>query len=200
MIGIIDYGAGNLLSVRKALDYFSFNCKIVKTKDEFSDIDKIILPGVGAFQTAVEKLRSSGLYKPLLEWVKNDKPFLGICLGMQLLFESSTEADIDTKGFGIFKGSVLKFKSHKVPQIGWNQVKIKNRSDIFKDIDNLSFFYFLHSYYVKTKDNNITIGLTNYSIEYTSVVQKGNIFGVQFHPEKSGDIGLNLLKNWVNLC
>jgi glutamine amidotransferase len=200
MIGIIDYGAGNLLSVKKALDHFSFDCKIIKTKNEFSGVDKIILPGVGAFQTAVDKMRSSGFYEFVLDWLNNNKPFLGICLGMQLLFESSMEADIKTKGFSVLEGSVLKFESHKVPQIGWNQVKIKDGSDIFKGIDTFSFFYFLHSYYVKQKNNNIVIGTTDYGVEYTSALHKGNIYGVQFHPEKSGFAGLTLLKNWVNLC
>jgi glutamine amidotransferase len=200
MIGLIDYGAGNLLSVQKAMKYTNIDCKIIDSIDKFNGIDKVILPGVGAFEAAVKKLNSSGLFESVKNWIKSDKPFLGICLGMQLLFEESEESTENIHGFGIFKGNVSRFKTNKVPQIGWNQIQINRESKLFNNIGSGSFFYFLHGYYVDPSDKNITITSTEYSINYTSAVNKGNIFGVQFHPEKSGENGLKLLKNWVDLC
>ena len=196
MIGIIDYGAGNILSVKKALEYLSIDCKIIKSESDFKGIGKIILPGVGAFQAAVEKLKRSGTYEIINNWLRSNRPFLGICLGMQLLFEESEESK-GVKGFGIFNGKVVRFRTQKVPQIGWNQVTIKRESKIMRDIKDGSFFYFLHGYFAEPQDKTIAVGDTDYHTVYSSAIEKGNICAVQFHPEKSGKIGLQLLKNWA---
>ncbi|MFH1227797.1 MAG: imidazole glycerol phosphate synthase subunit HisH [Planctomycetota bacterium] len=199
MIGIIDYGAGNLLSVKKALEHLGVDCKIIDTKSKFQEVDKVILPGVGAFQSAIRKLKSTGIYGITKDWLLADKPFLGICLGMQLLFEGSEESK-GVKGFGVFKGKVVRFKCGKVPQIGWNRVRIQRKSKIMSGIKDKSFFYFLHGYFAKPADGDIITGTTEYRAVYPSVVEKGNIYGVQFHPEKSSAVGLKLLKNWVEIC
>jgi imidazole glycerol phosphate synthase glutamine amidotransferase subunit len=199
MIGIIDYGAGNLLSVKRALEYLGMSAKIITSREECCGIERMLLPGVGAFEAAIRKINERGLYSPVYEWLVQDKPFLGICLGMQLLFEESEESP-GVKGLSIFKGKVSRFRSHKVPQIGWNQVSFVKESNMLKGIQNGAFFYFLHGYYSEPQDENLTLGKTHYSIHYTSAIEKGNIRAVQFHPEKSSTNGLTLLKNWVNLC
>jgi len=198
MIGIVDYGAGNLLSVKKALEYLEMECTIVRSKKDFRGVDKLILPGVGAFHSAIQQLLFSGMYESIHNWICSDKSFLGICLGMQLLFENSEEAG-GTKGFSVFNGDVVRFKKYKVPQMGWNQVTIRQRSPLFKEIEDNSFFYFLHGYYLHTKED-IVLGITDYGVVYPSVIGKGNTYAVQFHPEKSGEVGLELLKNWVIRC
>ena len=199
MIGIIDYGAGNLLSVKKALEFLGMNVKVIASKENFDGIERLILPGVGAFQAAIDKINERGLYAPIYQWLSEDKPFLGICLGMQLLFEESEESP-GIKGFTIFKGAVARFRNHKVPQIGWNQVSFTRESKLLAGIDDGAFFYFLHSYYVKPHDETITAGTTQYDVSYASIIEKGNIRAVQFHPEKSSTIGLALLRNWVSVC
>lgn len=199
MIGIIDYGAGNLSSVKNALDYLGVESKFICSPKDYCELNKIILPGVGAFESAIEKLKSSGTYELIIDWLNTSKPFLGICLGMQILFEESEESK-GAAGLGIFKGSVVHFKNLKVPQIGWNQVKILKQSKMLKGLDESPFFYFLHGYFVKPQNEDIVVGTTEYGVEYTSIIEKGNIFAVQFHPERSGKIGIQLLKNWVKLC
>lgn len=196
MIGIIDYGAGNLLSVKKALEYLGEKPRIIHSQKDLEGMEKLILPGVGAFQSAIENLKSRGIYEVIREWLVSDRPFLGICLGMQLLFEESEESD-GAKGFEIFRGKVLRFKERKVPQIGWNRVSIRKRSRMMDGIEDGSFFYFLHGYFVGAVDEEITVGETKYGITYSSVIEKSNIFAVQFHPEKSGKNGLKLLQNWI---
>lgn len=199
MIGIIDYGAGNLLSVKKALEFLGMNVKVIASEENFEGIERLILPGVGAFQAAIDKINERGLYAPIYQWLNEDKPFLGICLGMQLLFEESEESP-GIKGFNIFKGTVTRFRSHKVPQIGWNQVSFAKESKLLAGIDDGAFFYFLHSYYVKPQDKTITAGRTRYDVCYASIIERGNIRAVQFHPEKSSTVGLALLRNWVSVC
>jgi len=198
MIGIIDYGAGNLKSVKKALDFLGVENRIIRQASEMEGMQKLILPGVGAFQSAMKSLERQNLIAPIREWLKADKPFLGICLGMQLLMESSEEST-DYTGFGVFRGTVRRFEHRRVPQIGWNQVAQTQASPLWKNIPDNSFFYFIHGYYVAAEDASIVIGKAEYGIEYTSAIQKGNIFAVQFHPEKSARLGLQLLKNWVKL-
>jgi len=199
MIAIIDYGAGNLKSVKKAFDYLKVESKIVAKKEDLAEAKKVVLPGVGAFGAAVEKLHESGFYSAIQNWVKSNLPFLGICLGMQLLLESSSESE-GVNGLSIFNGKNLRFTHGKVPQIGWNQIQIQKDSDLFKNIKSGSYFYFLHGYYIAPTDQSILTATTEYGIIYPSVIERGNIFAVQFHPEKSGDVGLTLLKNWVELC
>jgi imidazole glycerol phosphate synthase glutamine amidotransferase subunit len=195
VVGIVDYGASNLLSVKKALNYLGVKCKIVGTGD-MPRVDKLVLPGVGAFRSAVEKLNSSGLYDRVEGWLLSDRPFLGICLGMQLLFERSDEAK-EAEGFAVFRGENRRFREGKIPQIGWNQVHIVKKSKLMDGIDDGEYFYFLHSYYVQTPQEDIVVGRTDYGVGYPSIVEGGNICAVQFHPEKSGAAGLKLLDNWV---
>jgi glutamine amidotransferase len=199
MIAIIDYGAGNLLSVKKAFDFLRVENKVISSGSEFDGFDRIVLPGVGAFGAAMERLEQSGFIKIIAPWLNADKPFLGICLGVQLLFESSLEAE-GMKGFSVFQGKCLPFTEGKVPQIGWNQINIKKMSPLLEGINDGSFFYFLHGYYVSPADEDIVTATTNYGLIYPSVIAKGNVYAVQFHPEKSGELGLKLLKNWVDLC
>jgi len=199
MIGIIDYGAGNLLSVKKAFDYLGTESRIVSTVKEFDNADRIVLPGVGAFGTAAGRLKESGFYELIKEWLQSDRSFLGICLGMQLLFESSFEST-GADGFGFFLGHCLRFNKGKVPQIGWNRIEIIKDSKLLEGIPDGSFFYFLHSYYAATKKEDFVVASTQYGINYPSVMQRGNIHAVQFHPEKSGESGLKLLKNWESIC
>ncbi len=199
MIGIVDYGAGNLRSVKKAMEHLGVRCKIIASQDDFAGVERMILPGVGAFQAAVDRLQETGMYESVKDWLLSDKPFLGICLGMQLLFEESEES-IGSRGFSICTGRVIRFNQRKVPQIGWNTVLAKGESRIMHDIKDGSFFYFLHGYYVEAQDDDIVVGTTEYGNVFPSVIHKGNTYSVQFHPEKSGEAGLKLLKNWVEQC
>jgi imidazole glycerol phosphate synthase glutamine amidotransferase subunit len=199
MIGIIDYEAGNLLSVKGALDYLGADYTNISRKEDFEHVDKIILPGVGAFEAAIQKVKSKGIYESVSEWIFQNKPFLGICLGLQLLFEESEESQ-GVRGLGIFKGKVIRFRHQKVPQIGWNQVRIKRASKILNGINDHSYFYFLHSYFAHPHDDDLVVGTTEYGIDYPSIIEKGSLCAVQFHPEKSGEAGLKFLENWVKLC
>jgi glutamine amidotransferase len=198
MIGIIDYGAGNLLSVKKAFEYIGARVKIIKELKEAKSLQKLVLPGVGAFEAAMIKLKEKNLDKFIYDWVMENKPFLGICLGMQLLFEKSEES-VNAKGLGIYKGKVLKFKNNRCPQIGWNQIKIKRPVPLFDSIPDGSFLYFLHSYYVNPEEKDIEVSETEYGINYTSAICRGSIYAVQFHPEKSGNIGIRMIRNWVDI-
>jgi imidazole glycerol-phosphate synthase subunit HisH len=201
MIAIIDYGMGNLRSVQKALERSGAEALITQRVEDIQNADKIVLPGVGAMQSAMEKLRQLGLVSAIQSTIEKGKPFLGICLGFQLLFERSGEGG-DVRGLGILKGNVEKFLSNgqaalKVPQIGWNQLNIKNTAcPLFKEITNLSYVYFCHSYFVNPAEVDIIAATTDYGKDFTSSVQKNNIYGVQFHPEKSQKVGLKILKNF----
>ena len=199
MIAIIDYGAGNLQSVKKALDYLGCESVITSDKSVIESATHIILPGVGSFGDAMASIRSRGLEEVIKNAASGDKRFLGICLGLQLLFEESEESP-GVKGLGIFKGSIVKIPENlglKVPHMGWNSVDIKQKNGIFADIKNDSYFYFVHSYYLKDADSNIVAGTAEYGVDIQCAVQKGKVCATQFHPEKSGEIGLKLLKNFV---
>lgn len=198
MIAIIDYGMGNLRSVQKALEKVGATAKITQDSNVIQDADKVILPGVGAMQPAMEKLTELDLISAIQSVIKLKKPFLGICLGFQLLFESSTEGG-NTEGLGILKGRVERFSKLKIPQIGWNQLHIKNGSPILKNIEDSANVYFCHSYFVIPSDSDVIAATTDYSFEFTSVVCKNNVFGVQFHPEKSQAVGLQILRNFSEL-
>ena len=197
MIAIIDYGAGNLLSVKKAFDYLGAESKVISAADEVSGFVRMVLPGVGAFGAAMDKLEQAGFVDVIKDWLKDDKPFLGICLGVQLLLESSEESQ-GAEGLGVFKGKCHPFTQGKVPQIGWNQIEINRKSPILNGIKDGSFFYFLHGYYVAPENTDIVIATTEYGLSYASIIGQGNIYAVQFHPEKSGEVGLRLLKNWID--
>jgi imidazole glycerol-phosphate synthase subunit HisH len=192
MIQIIDYGAGNIRSVQNALKQLGIESKVISSAKELKTDCKTIFPGVGAAGNAMQELKARG-FAEVIPQIK--APFLGICLGMQLLMEFSEEND--TQCLGIIKGKVLKFPTTvKIPQIGWNKVGQKKSNPLFKDISNKSYFYFVNSYFVNAEP----IGATDYGIAFTSVINKDNFYGVQFHPEKSGGIGLTLLNNFCKLC
>lgn len=196
MICIIDYGMGNLRSVQKALQLIGFDAKISSNPNDLIDASHIILPGVGAFNQAMESLNKTGIKDEMLKQIEKGKPFLGICLGMQMLFDKSYE-DGEFEGLHLIGGDVEKFSniSLKVPHVGWNQVEVKKDVPLFKDIDDLNF-YFVHSYHAANVNNKDIMTQTNYGYNFVSSVNKDNIYGVQFHPEKSGDTGLKLLKNF----
>ncbi len=199
MIAIIDYGMGNLRSVQKALEAGGAQTIITDDAKKIASADKIVLPGVGAIAPAMEKLQQLHLVNVIKDEIKNGKPFLGICLGLQLLFEDSFEGG-EGKALGIFKGSVKRFEKLKVPQMGWNQISITQKDcPLFKGIKDGAEVYFCHSYFVEPTDKNVTAAMTNYGISYTSVVNHKNLFGVQFHPEKSQTVGLKILENFVKL-
>jgi len=199
-IGIVDYNMGNLASVKNAFKKIDADAEVVSVPEKIKDYDKLILPGVGAFGDAVEHLKTSGLDEAIKEFVKSGKYLLGVCLGMQLLFEKSYEFG-EHAGFGFIEGEVVKFdkekaKNHKIPHMGWNKLFHKN-SPLFKGLDN-PYLYFVHSYHVVC-DDKYAIGKTLYGYEFVSAVNKDNIFGFQPHPEKSHNAGLKILKNFVEL-
>jgi len=198
MITIIDYGMGNLHSVQKAFEAIGAEAVISQKAKQIKSSEKIVLPGVGAMTFAMERLNELGLIPVIKEMVKKGNPFLGICLGMQLLF-NETEEGGKVRGLGILAGAVKKFRSQKVPQIGWNQIQKRNNCKLFDGIDDNPFVYFCHSYYCQPEDASVVAAQTNYGIDYASSVCKGNIWAVQFHPEKSQQIGLRILKNFSSL-
>lgn len=199
MIAIVDYGIGNLMSVQKALEKLGAKTTLTNNPETISKSKKLILPGVGAFGDAVKGLKAHNLENPIRDFIKSNKPFLGICLGLQILFEESEESP-DVQGLGIFKGKVVKFRTNlKVPHMGWNSIKIMKDSPILKNIDDESYVYFVHSYYVEPRDKKTILTLTNYDIDFTSMIWKENIFACQFHPEKSQKVGLKILENFISL-
>jgi glutamine amidotransferase len=218
MIAIIDYGMGNIHSVQKALESMGAKTIVTNKPDEIKASDKAVLPGVGAFDDAMQELKTQNLISALNEHIKSKKIFLGICLGMQLLFEESEETRESmvrlrspltlsavevSKGLGILKGVVKRFENKdnlKVPHMGWNQLKVKNSAcPLLKDLADNSYVYFCHSYYPQPKDGRLIAATTDYGIDFTSVLWQDNIYGVQFHPEKSQETGLKILRNFVSL-
>lgn len=198
MITIIDYGMGNLKSIENAFRYLGVKVKITDKAKEIVGAKKLVFPGVGNFGQAIKNLRKKKLATAIKATLQRNVPFLGICLGLQLLFEKSAEAPQET-GLSIFQGRVFKFEKIKVPQIGWNQVGILKRGELLKGVPNKSLCYFVHSFYVKPLDGKIVAAKTDYGIDFCSAIETKNIFGVQFHPEKSGKIGLGILKNFAEL-
>ena len=201
MIAIIDYGAGNLQSVKKAFDFIGAENVITNDPKVILSADKILLPGVGSFGDAMDSMAKSGLVEIVKECALSGKPFLGICLGLQLLFEESEESP-GVKGLGIFKGKIKRFPNDmglKIPHIGWNSLEIKQKDGIFKDIPENAYVYFVHSYYLHAEDENDIATVTNYGIDFHSAVGKNNVFATQFHPEKSGDVGLQILRNFASM-
>jgi glutamine amidotransferase len=199
MIGIVDYGMGNLRSVEKAFETVGHAAQIIRTPQAIADSDKLVLPGVGAFGSAMENLCRMDLLEPLSAAVADGKPLLGICLGLQLLFEESEEHGLH-EGLGVFEGRVRRLpEGVKVPHIGWNQVSVTRDDPLLQGIPDNAFFYFVQSYFVEPQDQQNVIGKTDYGVTFTSIVGWRNVYGVQFHPEKSQDAGLKLLKNFGDL-
>lgn len=197
MIAIVDYGLGNLRSVQKAFNKVGYDAVITGDKTIIESATHIVLPGVGAFPDAINLLRTSELDKLVIGEANKGKPILGICLGMQLLFESSTESGIH-EGLGLIKGKITRFDIDlKVPQVGWNSVKVVKPSRLLDGVDG-EYFYFVHSF-CAAEINDETCGITDYCVEFTSAVESENVFGVQFHPEKSSESGLRILKNFAEI-
>ncbi len=199
MIAIIDYGMGNLRSVQKAFEKIGATARIVPFPRDLANARGIVLPGVGAFGQAMENLRAIGWIEPLRDACARGVPFIGICLGMQLLFESSEEMGRH-EGLGILRGEVKRFNGElKVPQMGWNQIHIQQSSPLLRDVIDGSYAFFVHSYYCVPRDPEIVLATTEYGTEFVSVVGRGNIFGAQFHPEKSQSVGLKMLENFASI-
>ncbi len=201
MIAIVDYGMGNLKSVTNAFLKLAAEVTITRDKKEIERATAVVLPGVGAFGRCVENLKAFGLFDFLKELLASDKRYLGICLGMQILFESSEEAP-GVEGLGFIKGTVPRFTGDvKVPHMGWNSIDIVAKgADIFHGIKNHEYFYFVHSYYCAPEDDGVIATRTPYGIEFTSSIIKGNLFACQFHPEKSQKAGLKVLENFIASC
>lgn len=200
MVAIIDYDAGNLSSVGKALQYLGEDVTITRDKKELLRADKVILPGVGAFADAMEKLHHYDLVDTIHRIVDNKTPFLGICLGLQLLFERSEEGT-GTRGLGILEGRIVRIPDTglKIPHIGWNSLSIKKDAALFQGVNDGAYVYFVHSYYLHAEDESIVKATTEYGTCIHASVEKDNIFACQFHPEKSGDVGLTILRNFAAL-
>ncbi len=199
MIAIIDYGAGNLQSVKKALDFIGADSVITDSPEIIEKSDRILLPGVGSFGDAMHSMQEKNLVETVKNSAQSGKPFLGICLGLQLLFEESEESP-NVQGLGIFKGKIKRFPDNmglKIPHIGWNSLNIKQHGGIFKDIPENAYVYFVHSYYLEAEDESDVATVTNYGIDFHSAALRGNISATQFHPEKSGDVGLKILRNFA---
>ena len=201
MIAILDYDAGNIKSVEKAFKILGKETILTRDFSVIKKADHVVLPGVGSFADAMDHLKKYELDKAINEYVSSGKPFLGICLGLQLLFESSEESP-GVEGLGLLEGKVLRIPAEeglKIPHIGWNSLDYPNKGRLFKDIDEGSFVYFVHSYYLKAKDEGIVTATTEYGTHIHASVEKDNIFACQFHPEKSGAVGSKLLKNFVEM-
>ena len=201
MIAIIDYDAGNLKSVEKALLYLGQDVLVTRDREKILSADKVILPGVGNFGDAMEKLKGYGLEEVIRETARQGKPFLGICLGLQLLFERSAEAP-GVEGLGILKGEILRIPDRedlKVPHIGWNSLKLQNQGRLFAGLEEEPYVYFVHSYYLKAADPQIVKAVTEYGVRIDASVESGNVFACKFHPEKSSRTGLKILKNFAEL-
>lgn len=201
MIAIIDYGAGNIQSVYKALKFIDCECKITSDKNEILNADGAVLPGQGEFGDCMKSITESGIKDTVIEFINSGKPFLGICVGLQLLFEKSEESP-DTEGLGVFKGTIKRIPNGeglKIPHMGWNSIEIKNGGGLLKGVNSGEYFYFVHSYYLDADDKDIVSSQAEYGVKIDASVSKGNVFATQFHPEKSGEAGLKLLRNFSQL-
>ena len=201
MIAIIDYDAGNIRSVEKAMAKLGQEVWITRDRERIMNADKVILPGVGSFGDAMAHLRAYNLVEVIKDVVAEKKPFLGICLGLQLLYESSEETP-GVEGLGILKGKILRIpeqKDLKIPHMGWNSLHLQNDGRLFRGIEQNPYVYFVHSYYLKAEEEETVKATTEYSVNIHASVEKDNVFACQFHPEKSGDLGLQILKNFAEL-
>lgn len=198
-IAIIDYGTGNLRSVQKAFERVGAETVVTSDPSHIAEAQGVVLPGVGAFGDAMENLRRAGLDGAVLRAIEEGRPFLGICLGMQILFEEGEEMGLH-KGLGVFGGRVVRFDTKlKVPHIGWNQIHIRRETPLLQGVPDGGYAYFVHSYYARPAEPEIILATTDYGIDYASIVGRDNVFGIQFHPEKSQEVGLKILGNFVRL-
>lgn len=201
MIAIIDYDAGNIKSVEKAIQYLGEEAVVTRNREVILSADGVILPGVGAFGDAMGKLHAYGLVDVIHECVKREIPFLGICLGLQLLFERSDES-LEATGLGVLEGEIVRLPAEsglKIPHIGWNNLKFPKKGRLFEGVPEDSYVYFVHSYYLKAKDPGIVTATTEYGATIHASVEKGNVFACQYHPEKSSKVGLKMLENFIAL-
>lgn len=201
MIAIIDYGMGNLRSVEKAFEHVDVSATVTSDPDRVMKADKIVLPGVGAFAACMKNLKDRNLADPIREVIAARRPFLGICMGFQVLFDESEEFGRH-QGLGILPGKVVRFrlsKKHKIPHMGWNRIKKVKRIPLLADVADNSYFYFVHSYHVVPQQQGIIVTTTDYGKDFVSSVQKDNLFACQFHPEKSQEVGLQLIKAFASL-
>ncbi len=203
MVAIIDYDAGNIKSVEKAFEYLGADTVVTRDPKEIIKGDRVVLPGVGAFGDAMNRIREYGLEDVIREVTDRQVPFLGICLGQQLLFDSSDESE-GCAGLGILRGKILRIPdrdsagvSYKIPQIGWNNLKVSPDGRLFKDLPENPYVYFVHSYYLKAEDRGIVKATTEYNVTVDASVESGNVFACQFHPEKSAEVGMQILKNFL---
>ncbi len=199
MIAVIDYGAGNLQSVCKALHYIGCENGVVNDRQSLFQTDGAILPGVGSFADAMYCMEQAGLKEAVVEYIQSGKPLLGICLGLQLLFEGSEESP-GVKGLGLLKGNIVRIpagKGLKIPHMGWNSLRFCKQSPLFQGIDEQAYVYFVHSYYLKARDRGIVTSQTEYGVTIDASIGQGNLFATQFHPEKSGAVGLRMLRNFA---
>ena len=197
MIAIVDYGMGNLRSVQKAFEYVGAKAVIVDKPEDIDAAERVVLPGVGAFGDAMNNLKTAGLIAPITRAISEGRPFLGICLGLQLMFAESEEMG-QHRGLDILPGKVKRFpEGQRVPQIGWNEVRIQHETTLLDGVPDRSYFYFVHSFFVASERDEDVVGVTDYGIDYASIAGNGRAFGVQFHPEKSQDAGLKILKNFA---
>ena len=202
MISIIDYDAGNIKSVEKALEYLGQKAVITRDRDEIMASEGVILPGVGSFGDAMGKLKEYNLINTIYDVVDKKIPFMGICLGLQLLYRDSEESP-GVSGLGILKGSILKIPERpglKIPHMGWNSLETVPGAPLFKNITGNPYVYFVHSYYLKADDPSEVTAVTDYSVRIHAGIQKDNVFACQFHPEKSGALGLKILENYIGIC
>ena len=201
MVAVIDYDAGNIKSVEKALQYLGSDVTITRNRNEILKADRVILPGVGAFGDAMEKIRGYGLEPVIHEVVDRGTPFLGICLGLKLIYERSDEAP-GVEGLSLLKGEILKIPKGeytKIPHMGWNSLKLKNGGRLFEGIEDGSYVYFVHSYYLKAANDDVVKAETQYNTVIHASVEKDNVYACQFHPEKSSTVGLKILKNFLQI-
>ena len=202
MVAVVDYDAGNIKSVEKALQYIGAECVITRDTDVIKTADKVIVPGVGAFEDAMNKMTQYQLTEVLRETAKKGTPIMGICLGLQLFFERSDESEHDVEGLGLLPGEIVRFpekEGFKIPHMGWNSLTVNPSSRLLKGIPKDSYVYFVHSYYLKAKNQEDVAATADYIVKVHAAVEHGNIFATQFHPEKSGDVGLQILRNFVDL-
>ena len=201
MIAIIDYGAGNIQSVNKALRHIGCDTIITRDKEQILKAEGAVLPGVGSFGDTMDTINSYGIKDTVIEYTQSGKPFLGICLGLQLLFPASEESP-EAEGLSIFDGTITKIPSGeglKIPHIGWNSLDIKKTDGLFKGLEQNPYVYFVHSYFLNASDKGIVSAQTQYGVTIDAAIEKGNVFATQFHPEKSGETGLKILKNFADI-